>query len=118
MLLNVGPTHDGRIPIVFQDRLSGIGQWLSTNGAAIYKSSPWRAQNETVGEATQVWYTLGSDQSVYATLLSWPVTEDGVLTLTIPTATATSEAYLLGKSLFPFPARCYPLGSLLYPGSV
>jgi alpha-L-fucosidase len=35
-LLNVGPTSDGRIPVVMQDRLVGIGDWLRVNGEAIF----------------------------------------------------------------------------------
>lgn len=35
-LLCVGPTADGRIPVIMQQRLIDIGQWLKTNGQAIY----------------------------------------------------------------------------------
>jgi len=35
-LLDIGPTGDGRIPVVMQDRLLEIGKWLSVNGEAIY----------------------------------------------------------------------------------
>jgi len=42
-LLDVGPTADGRIPVIMQDRLVRIGQWLKVNGEAIYgsKASPF-----------------------------------------------------------------------------
>lgn len=36
LLLNVGPTADGRIPVIMQQRLADIGQWLRVNGEAIY----------------------------------------------------------------------------------
>lgn len=53
-LLNVGPTPDGMIPAVFQDRLMGMGAWLKVNGEAIYASKPWRLQNET--STLPVWW--------------------------------------------------------------
>src|SRR5689334_8474304 len=33
-LLDIGPTADGRIPVIMEDRLSHIGSWLSPNGEA------------------------------------------------------------------------------------
>jgi alpha-L-fucosidase len=39
LLLDIGPTADGRIPPIMQERLLQIGDWLGKNGAAIYGSS-------------------------------------------------------------------------------
>ena len=36
LLLNVGPTADGRIPVLMQERLQDIGKWLGVNAEAIY----------------------------------------------------------------------------------
>ena len=36
LLLDVGPTADGRIPALMQERLLEMGLWLSVNGEAIY----------------------------------------------------------------------------------
>lgn len=42
LLLNVGPTADGRIPVIMQDRLAYLGQWLEHNGEAIYGTRTFR----------------------------------------------------------------------------
>lgn len=35
-LLDIGPTADGRIPVIMQQRLIQIGDWLKVNGEAMY----------------------------------------------------------------------------------
>ena len=41
LLLNVGPKPDGTIPDEEQKILLSVGDWLTTNAAAIYGSRPW-----------------------------------------------------------------------------
>ena len=41
MILNVGPGADGQIPLLQQERLVQLGNWLEINGEAIYGSEPW-----------------------------------------------------------------------------
>ncbi len=36
MIINVGPKADGQIPLIQQERLIDLGQWLKINGEAIY----------------------------------------------------------------------------------
>ncbi|XP_011501393.1 PREDICTED: alpha-L-fucosidase-like [Ceratosolen solmsi marchali] len=84
LLMNVGPTKDGIISPIFEERLRDMGRWLKINGKAIYESRPWILQNDTV--AKDVWYTHGKTGALYATLLSWPtnntVTLSNILKMT------------------------------------
>jgi len=46
MILNVGPKADGQIPMIQQERLTQLGDWLKINGAAIYGSKPFEIMEE------------------------------------------------------------------------
>jgi len=55
LLLNVGPTADGRIPVVMQDRLAYLGKWLKHNGEAIYGTRTFREGAQwTAGKRQEV----------------------------------------------------------------
>jgi len=91
MLLNVGPTSEGTIIPVFEERLRQIGAWLKVNGESIYSSVPWRAQNDT---AADTWYTKSRKGDVYAIVLSWP--SDSVVRLTEPVLTSSTTMVMVG----------------------
>jgi alpha-L-fucosidase len=95
LLMNVGPTHDGRIVPIFEERLRQFGQWLNVNGEAIYASKPWAFQNDTITK--DIWYTSQKSPAgsvvVYAILLDWP---GDTLTLGAPVATPSTKVTMLG----------------------
>lgn len=71
LLINVGPTKEGTIAPIFQERLLDLGTWLFVNGEAIYESKPWSVQNDTL--TSGVWYTASKNQTIiYAITLNWP----------------------------------------------
>lgn len=46
MILNVGPKADGQIPLIQQERLIQLGNWLKINGDAIYGAEPFSIKEE------------------------------------------------------------------------
>ncbi len=46
MILNVGPKADGQIPLIQQERLIDLGNWLKINGEAIYSAEPFVIKEE------------------------------------------------------------------------
>lgn len=90
-LLNVGPTKEGVIVPIFQERLLALGRWLDTNGEAIYESKPWRVQMENSTDT--VWYT-SKGAVVYAIFLTWP--QNSVLQLSAPTPSPATQVSMLG----------------------
>ncbi|XP_064628607.1 alpha-L-fucosidase-like [Lineus longissimus] len=95
LLMNIGPTHDGRIVPIFEERLRGMGDWLKVNGDAIYGTKPWTHQNDTLTPG--VWFTQkksSNSSNAYAIFLDWP--KNNTLNLAVPTATPTTTVSLLG----------------------
>ncbi len=71
-LLNIGPTADGRIPLLMQERLRHIGAWLETNGEAIYGTRLWqRSPSHHMPAEPTVRYTA-KGRDLYAICTEWP----------------------------------------------
>jgi alpha-L-fucosidase len=95
LLLNVGPRPDGSIPEPQVTALKGIGQWLETNGEAIYGTRPWQRFSDKSENGCEVRYTC-KDETLYATVFAQPA--DGwVLLPDLPIREAV-QVSLLGQS--------------------
>ena len=96
-MCQVGPTADGRIATIFQERLLQMGAWLRVNGDAIYGSTMWREQNDTAthGVGRGVYYTRNG-RDVFAHAMGWP--EGNELHLRTPIASAATTVEMLGCS--------------------
>ena len=91
ILINIGPTKEGHIPVIFEERLRQLGSWLAVNGESIYGSRPWKHQNDTTN--SDVWYTANED-AVYGILVKYP--QNGKVEVTATQVTESTEISLLG----------------------
>ncbi|XP_022080494.1 alpha-L-fucosidase-like [Acanthaster planci] len=104
LLMNIGPTHDGRIVPIFEERLRQMGTWLKVNGEAVYSTKPWVAQNDTMTPG--VWYTT-KEGPVYAIVLDWPANNE--LDLGVPMGkVGQTKVSMLGYNM---PLQWRPLPS-------
>ncbi|MDD2598940.1 MAG: alpha-L-fucosidase [Kiritimatiellae bacterium] len=92
LLLNIGPQANGLIPVVMQERLLAMGQWLNVNGEAIYETTAWDDRPATM-QADKVYYTK-KPGALYAICTSWPQRP-----LVVPKIAKADSVTLLGSEL-------------------
>lgn len=68
-LLNVGPAADGTIPVIQQQRLADMGDWLKVNGESIYGTASVR--NLALTGPEHVYFT-GKENTLYVLCCRWP----------------------------------------------
>ena len=102
LLLDIGPTADGRIPEIMQQRLLDMGAWLQVNGDAIYGTDRWA----DAPKLDQVRFTKKGD-ALYAICLAWP---EAPLNIPLPKGYAHATAAFLGSDA-PVPTK-YADGAL------
>lgn len=68
-LLNIGPAADGTIPVIMQERLIDIGNWLKINGEAIYETEPWQ-KAPVFNQNSSIFYTQKGN-NIYSIFTRW-----------------------------------------------
>ena len=90
MTLNVGPDADGTIPMLQQERLHDLGEWLRINGEAIYGSRPFGKMCE---RDSTIYYTLNHG-NLYA--IATHLDRNTLVLTNIPRPGLFSQVKLLG----------------------
>lgn len=76
-LLNVGPDPTGVIPEGNVTRLKAIGEWMRTNGTAIYGTERCKVKKPDWGYCTQK--IVGNKTYVYLHVIDWPEDNEPLL---------------------------------------
>jgi alpha-L-fucosidase len=95
LLINVGPDGLGHIPDMQQAPLSELGEWLDSNGEAIFGTRPWSQTGTTTTEGHPVRFTV-KDGTVYLIVLTHRLS-DAIVVRNL-TASPDSRFRLLGDS--------------------
>ena len=66
LLINVGPRADGSIPELQAQAMAMLGQWLRTNGEAIYGTRPWVRYGDATAQGTVSYTRSGETLFVHA----------------------------------------------------
>ena len=102
LLLDIGPTADGRIPVIMQQRLQDIGDWLRVNGEAIYGTRVWIRQ--PAQSIPNIFFTTKGN-NLYIICTQWPQHA-----ITIPGIRSVKRVSLLGSDL---PVKATAAGKLV-----
>ena len=70
LLLDIGPTADGLIPVIMQQRLIDIGDWLKINGEAIYGTTTWKNHPKQGKDQSKFFTRQGT--TLYVLCTKWP----------------------------------------------
>ena len=75
LLLDIGPAADGTIPVIMQQRLIDIGNWLKVNGDAIYNTRAFITGGngaEINAEANKSLFFTKKGNDLYVLCTEWP----------------------------------------------
>jgi len=93
LLLGVGPAPDGSVPEAQQRPLLALGDWLATNGEAIYSTRPASTAAATLADGVEVRFTARGS-TLNAILLDRP--DNSTVSLGLPGNRHAQSAVRLG----------------------
>lgn len=99
LLLDIGPAADGTIPVIMQQRLLDIGNWLNINGVAIYGTRAFirtKSQLKVHSEAGKSIFFTRKNNDLYVICTDWP---DKDLTLRGISTGSNFQVSLLGSGV-------------------
>ena len=110
LLLDIGPAADGTIPVIMQQRLTDIGNWLKVNGEAIYGTRAFikNKKEETINpETNKTIYFTKKNNDLFLICTEWP---KGEITLKGMKTADISGVQMLGNKM---PVKFRKSGSVI-----